>query len=59
MKNLTFIYKLLLGVFGLFLIFSACVILIATFTTNPLISSVVFIFLIYVVYYLGLKYFLD
>jgi hypothetical protein len=57
MKNLNFIHKLLMGVFGLFLLFSACVILIGTFTTTPLLSFIVFIVLIYIVYYLGLKYF--
>ncbi|GAX88309.1 conserved hypothetical protein [Lebetimonas natsushimae] len=59
MKNLTFIHKLLLGIFALFLLFSACVILIATFTTSPLLSFTVFVVLIYIVYYLGLRYFLD
>jgi hypothetical protein len=45
-----------MGVFGLFLIFSAIVILVGDYQNDPLISIVLFVAILYIVYYLGIKF---
>ncbi|QCI27534.1 hypothetical protein C6V80_00695 [Caminibacter pacificus] len=57
--NLKIIHKLLLGVFVLFLLFSAIVILVGDYLNDPLLSIVIFIVILYVVYYLGIKFFMN
>ncbi|ACM92531.1 hypothetical protein NAMH_0153 [Nautilia profundicola AmH] len=47
------------GIFELFILFVAIFALVSTFMTNPLISTVIFFFLIYFAYYLAIKYFME
>ncbi len=54
--NLNLIHKLLIGVFGLFLIFSAIVILVGDYQNDPLLSIFLFIVILYGAYYLAIKY---
>jgi hypothetical protein len=54
--NLDLIHKLLAGVFGLFLIFSAIVILVGGYQDYPLISIIIFVAILYGVYYLAIKF---
>jgi len=56
MKNLELINKLLFGIFALFLLFSAIVILVADFTTSPMLSFIVFVAVLYILYYILLKF---
>ncbi|WP_456480726.1 hypothetical protein [Nautilia sp.] len=51
--------KLMFGIFELFILFVAVFALVSTFISNPLISTVIFFFLIYFAYYLGVKYFMG
>ena len=51
--------KLMFGIFELFILFVAIFALVSTFLTNPLISTVIFFFLIYFAYYLAIKYFME
>ncbi|WP_041361470.1 hypothetical protein [Nautilia profundicola] len=51
--------KLMFGIFELFILFVAIFALVSTFMTNPLISTVIFFFLIYFAYYLAIKYFME
>jgi len=57
--NLKTIHKLLLGVFVLFLLFSSIVILIGGYLSSPLFSIVVFVVILYVIYYLSIKFFMK
>jgi hypothetical protein len=54
--NLNLIHKLLMGVFGLFLIFSAIVILVGDYLHDPIFSIITFIAILYFVYYLAIKF---
>ncbi|WP_457564970.1 hypothetical protein [Caminibacter sp.] len=54
--KLELIHKLLAGVFGLFLIFSAIVILVGDYQNDPLLSIAVFVVILYGVYYLAIKF---
>ena len=51
--------KLMFGVFELFVLFVAVFVLVTTFMTHPLGAFLLFGFLIYFVYYLAIKYFID
>ena len=57
--NLNLLHKLLFGIFFLFLLFSAIVILVGEYLSNPLFSIVAFVLILYVVYYVALKVFLK
>ena len=57
--NFEKIQKIAFFVFSLFLIFSAIVMLIGGYTSNPLISIGVFIVVLYVAYYIFLKTFFS
>ncbi len=57
--NFEKIQKIAFFVFSLFLIFSAIVMLIGGYTSNPLISIGVFIVVLYVAYYIFLKTFFN
>jgi hypothetical protein len=50
---------IMFGIFELFILFVAIFSLIATFLSNPVISALIFFFLIYFAYFLGLKYFFS
>jgi uncharacterized membrane protein len=51
--------KIMFGIFELFILFVAIFALVTTFMSNPLISTVIFFFLIYFAYYLAVKYFME
>ena len=57
--NFEKIQKIALFLFSLFLIFSAIVLLIGGYATNPLVSIVVFVVFIYIAYYIFLKTFFE
>ncbi|AZV45854.1 hypothetical protein C3L23_00750 [Nautilia sp. PV-1] len=51
--------KIMFGIFELFILFVAIFALVTTFMSNPLVSTVIFFFLIYFAYYLAIKYFME
>ncbi len=53
------IQKIAIFIFGLFLVFSAIVLLVGEYINNTLLAIVVFVGLLYGVYYLFLKTFID
>ena len=57
--NFELIQKIAIFIFGLFLVFSAIVLLVGEYMNNTLLAVVVFVGLLYGVYYLFLKTFID
>ncbi len=57
--NLNLIHKLLFGIFFLFLLFSAVVVLVGDYMESPLFSIAVFVGILYVVYYVAIKVFMK
>ncbi len=57
--NFEKIQKVAIFIFSLFLIFSAIVLLMGQYLTNPLLSIFVFILFIYIAYYIFLKTFFE
>ena len=57
--NFELIQKTAIFIFGLFLVFSAIVLLVGEYINNTLLAIVVFVGLLYGVYYLFLKTFID
>ena len=57
--NFELIQKIAIFIFGLFLVFSAIVVLMGEYINNTLLAIVVFVGLLYGVYYLFLKTFID
>ena len=57
--NFELIQKIAIFIFGLFLVFSAIVLLVGEYINNTLLAIVVFVGLLYGVYYLFLKTFID
>ena len=57
--NFELIQKIAIFIFGLFLVFSAIVVLIGEYFDNTLLAITIFIGLLYGVYYLALKTFID
>jgi len=53
------INKLMFGVFELFVLFVSVYVLVTMFLSSPLIGFMLFLFLIYFAYYLGIKYFFN
>jgi hypothetical protein len=51
--------KVVFGILQLLLIFAGIVILVTSIKSSPLLAMGVFVGVIYLVYYLGLKYFFE
>ena len=57
--NLDTLNKLLFGVFALFMLFSAIVLLVGDYLNDPLFSIIIFIVILYLVYYFAIKFFMK
>ena len=57
--NFDILNKLLFGVFALFMLFSAIVLLVGDYLNDPLFSIIIFIVILYLVYYFAIKFFLN